>query len=311
MNEHDALLNVFGSAGGDRAVFDNPDIAHLLAVGHQVLSARQVEGLQVNTQETSTGVVAEVRVLEGVSITSPVHLCFGMTHTEGLQQIEMDIVLEPDSSAHFIAHCLFPNAEEVRHEMLARVEVGERAKMHYSETHVHGPQGGVEVIPKTQVQVGEGGRFNSDFTLTTGRVGSLNIDYTVTAYADSVTELTARVSGSGYDTIKIREKIALEGENARGLIKTRLALRDHASAEVIGSTAGNAAGARGHVDCMELVRDQAVARAIPIVNVTHPLAKVTHEAAIGTVDQRQLETLLAHGLSPEEAIDVIIRGVLR
>ena len=55
----------------------------------------------------------------------------------------------------------------------------------------------------------------------------------------------------------------------------------------------------------------AVARAEPIVDVSHPLAKVTHEAAVGTVDQDQLETLMAHGLSPEEAIDVIVTGILR
>jgi Fe-S cluster assembly scaffold protein SufB len=80
---------------------------------------------------------------------------------------------------------------------------------------------------------------------------------------------------------------------------------------VTGMTAGNAAGARGHVDCLEIVKDQAVARAIPVVSVTHPLAKVTHEAAIGSIDKKQLETLIAHGVSPEQAVDMIVRGMLR
>ena len=46
------------------------------------------------------------------------------------------------------------------------------------------------------------------------------------------------------------------------------------------------------------------------MNVTNPLAKVTHEAAIGSVDKRQLETLMAHGLTPEEAVDMIVKGIL-
>ena len=70
------------------------------------------------------------------------------------------------------------------------------------------------------------------------------------------------------------------------------------------------AGARDHVDCMEIVRDQAVVSAIPEVKVSHPQAKVTHEAAIGSVDSKQLETLMAHGLDPESAVDLIIRGML-
>ena len=51
--------------------------------------------------------------------------------------------------------------------------------------------------------------------------------------------------------------------------------------------------------------------AIPIVSVTNPLAKVIHEAAIGSFDKRQLKTLMAHGLTPEEAVDVIVKGMLR
>jgi Fe-S cluster assembly scaffold protein SufB len=62
---------------------------------------------------------------------------------------------------------------------------------------------------------------------------------------------------------------------------------------------------------MEIVKDRAVARAVPIVSVNNPLAKVTHEAAIGSVDKRQMETLMAHGLSPDEAVDVIVKGILR
>ena len=50
---------------------------------------------------------------------------------------------------------------------------------------------------------------------------------------------------------------------------------------------------------------------MPVVRVTNPLAKVTHEAAIGSVDERQLETLMVHGLSSEEAVDVIVKGILR
>ena len=62
---------------------------------------------------------------------------------------------------------------------------------------------------------------------------------------------------------------------------------------------------------MELLSDRAMAKAMPMVSVTNPLAKVTHEAAIGTVDRRQMETLMAHGLSPDDAVDVIVKGILR
>lgn len=311
MTEFDELMTALGTAGGDRAILDDPATAHLLVIGRRIVSSRALPGLAVEAVETETGVRVKLRVGAGVRLTTPIHTCFGVVHKQGRQHIEITVVLEENAAAHFIAHCLFPKAEQVQHIMDARVEIGSGAAMNYQERHYHGPHGGVEVIPKAVVKIGKGGRYTSEFTLTDGRVGSLAIDYDVEAGEDAVAELTARVFGHASDEIRIRERVVLAGENARGLIKTRIAVEGAALAEVTGITEGNAAGARGHVDCMEILRDQAVAKAIPIVSVTHPLAKVTHEAAIGSVDKQQLETLMAHGLSPEAAVDLIVKGMLR
>ncbi|MDP3048116.1 MAG: SufD family Fe-S cluster assembly protein [Thermodesulfovibrionales bacterium] len=311
MSDLDALMKAFGEAGGDKAILGNNEIAHLVASGHKLLSMKSVEGLEVDARETMAGISAKVTVKEGIRIKNPVHLCFGVLHKKGTQKIKMDVRLEKNSSAHFIAHCIFPNAEKVRHIMDAVVEIGEGAEMRYSETHFHGLYGGIEVIPKSIVKIGKNGRYFTDFTLTTGRVGKLDIDYSVEAGENAVTELTARVFGHANDEINIKERVVLAGKNSRGLIKTRVALEDKAKAEVTGITEGNAEGARGHVDCMEIVKDNATAKAIPIVSVIHPLAKVTHEAAIGSVDKRQMETLMAHGLTPEEAVDLIVKGILK
>jgi hypothetical protein len=311
MSELDALMKVFGEAGGDKAILENNEIAHIAVSGHKLLSMDSVDGLDVDARETRTGISARVTVKEGIKIKNPVHLCFGVLHKKGSQKIKMDVTFEKNSSAHFIAHCIFPNAERVRHIMDAVVEIGEGAEMRYSENHYHGLYGGIEVVPKAVVRIANSGRYFADFTLVDGRVGTLDIDYAVDAGEDAVTELTVRVFGHASDDIKIKEKVVLSGVNARGLIKTRIALEGEALAEVTGITEGSAAGARGHVDCLEIVKDNAVAKAVPIVSVTNPLAKITHEAAIGSVDKRQLETLMAHGLTPEEAVDVIVRGVLK
>jgi hypothetical protein len=65
------------------------------------------------------------------------------------------------------------------------------------------------------------------------------------------------------------------------------------------------------MDCTEIVRDRAVAQNTPLVIVTHDQAQVTHEAAIGSVNRKELEALLARGLDEDEAVDLIIRGMIR
>jgi Fe-S cluster assembly scaffold protein SufB len=64
------------------------------------------------------------------------------------------------------------------------------------------------------------------------------------------------------------------------------------------------------MDCAEIVRGAAVAENVPTVIVRNDQAHVTHEAAIGTVNKKELETLMARGLDEDTAVDVIIREML-
>ena len=72
-----------------------------------------------------------------------------------------------------------------------------------------------------------------------------------------------------------------------------------------------AAKSRGHVDCTVIIMENARAKAVPVVDVRHPEAQVTHEAAIGGVNRTQLETLMARGLDEEEATEMIVQGLLQ
>ena len=308
--EFEAIVQSFERAGGDPALLRSPKVASLVISGNQVLGTNEAPGVHVEAQEFERGVRVNLFVEPGTRLERPVHLCFGVIPAEGVQEILPEFEIGEGAKAEFIAHCTFPNAVQVRHLMEANIHVGRDAQMKYSETHYHGEAGGVEVIPKAEVTVDEGGRYTSEFALTTGRVGKLDFDYVVDVAARGVAELVVKAYGYGDDTITVKETIRLNGEQARGLAKSRIAVRDRATSEVIGSTEGNAPFARGHVDCIEIVRDQATANAIPVVRVRDNRAYVTHEAAIGTVNKKELETLMARGLDEEKAVDVIIRGML-
>jgi len=306
----DSLYKAFQQIGEDPAQIFTPETAYLVAYGHQVVGMASVPGVIIIPEQTEQGIHAKVTVLEGYQLTAPVHLCFSLFEKYGGQNIELELTLQAGSRATFWSHCIFTMPEIARHTMTANVTIKDGAQLTYNEVHYHGLSGGIEVIPKATVVVGPQARYAAGFTLVQGRAGVLDIDYAVTVAEHGVAELTSKVYGRATDMIRIREVVSLDGEHARGLVKSRVALDDDATAEITGATYGNAAFARGHVDCLEIVRGNAKASAIPEVRVTHPQAKVTHEAAIGSVDQAQLETLMARGLSPEEAVDRIILGML-
>lgn len=310
--EYEGMLDAYEKAGGDKRVLQTKDIAKLVIHENRVLSDDGVKGLRIETRETKTGVDVHLIVEEGAKISQPVHLCFGVLPKEGLQEIIMKVTAQDNSEVSVIAHCIFPNAVKVIHKMDADIEIGNNAKFDYKETHYHGEFGGIEVIPKAKIRVKKGGVWQSTFALSQGLVGKLDYDFEVLCEERAVAELVVKVYGKGSDDIKVWEKIYLNGVGARGLAKSRIVLSDKARAEIRGETYGNAPLARGHVDCIELVNGtEAVATAIPIVSVTNDKAKVTHEAAIGSIDRRQVETLMARGLDESEAVDVIVRGILR
>lgn len=160
------------------------------------------------------------------------------------------------------------------------------------------------------ITVDAGGRYFSTFSLVHGRVGRLLIDYIVEVEASGIVDLMSTVYGASDDDIEVRETMRLSGEKARGLAKTRIAVRDRAHSRVFTTAEGNATGTWGHMDCAEIVRDDAVAENVPTVIVRSDKAHITHEAAIGSVNRKELETLMARGLDEDTVVDVIIRGML-
>jgi Fe-S cluster assembly scaffold protein SufB len=194
--------------------------------------------------------------------------------------------------------------------MNSEIIIGKSASYEYFERHIHSDSGGVEVYPKSRVTIGEGSRFRTEFELVKGRVGLIEIDYGVVCEKDSVMEVESRISGRCDDLIMIREKGELVGKNSRGVLISKIAIRDEARAEVYNELMASAAHARGHVDCFEIVQDRAIAKAVPEIQVNHPQAHITHEAAIGSVDTKQMQTLMSRGLSEEDAVELIISGLL-
>jgi Fe-S cluster assembly scaffold protein SufB len=311
MSELEALTRVLPMVGAEPAILDDERIAHVVGQGHRILSHRSVPGLRLDLEETPDAIVGKLTVQAGVTIEQPIHMCFGLAHPTGSQTIRIDVLVEEKATARVLSHCLFPIATAAQHRMQAMIDIGPGASLTYTEGHYHGPHGGMLVIPHATVKIGKGGRYFSDFSLLSGSVGSLDIDYLVEVEEEGIAELAAKIFAHRSDRITLKEAVILRGERSRGLIKTRVVLEDDARAEITGITEAHAKGARGHVDCMEIVQGRAQASAIPIVRVFHPEAKVTHEAAIGSVDKKELETLMARGLSPEQAVEMIVSGILR
>ncbi|MGM0548790.1 MAG: SufB/SufD family protein [Bacillota bacterium] len=310
MNDYKMMVDAYQKAGGED-IFSDSEVAHVVLERDKILGMHAVDGLEVEADKIEKNKVqVKVTVREGYKIKNPVHMCFGVLPKEGKQIIDMQVEIEKDAAVEVRADCVFPNAVEVQHIMDAQINIAAGGSYIYQEHHFHGEHGGVEVIAKSDINVEAQGKLVTKFDLLKGRVGKIDFDYEAQLAEAATVEMLARISGQADDLVKIREAAHLNGKNSRGILDSKIALKDQAKAEIYNELTADAAGAMGHVDCTEIIKDQAIARAIPIVDVRHPGAKVTHEAAIGSVDSTQLQTLMARGLDEEDASEVIIQGLL-
>lgn len=311
MTDDQQLVNkLTRSSGVDHSIVNNSNVAHLFIHHHKVVGLHMVPELEIDTEELDDGIKIDMRVRKNTIIEKPVQMCFGMMPKEGVQRIITNTNIGEGSHLNVFSHCTFPNAVDVKHIMDAKTVVGKNAHYSYFERHVHGDSGGVKVYPKAKIELKEEAHFKTEFELLKGRVGLIDVDYETNCGKSSVLEMISRINGKSDDIIRIKEVGNLFGDHARALLSSRVAVRGNAKAEVYNKLTASGSYARGHVDCTEIIQDNGVVTAVPIVEVNNPKAHITHEASLGSVDSKQLQTLMARGLTEDEATDLIIKGLL-
>ncbi|MBT3356231.1 SufD family Fe-S cluster assembly protein [bacterium] len=286
---------------------------HFHVEKNSIISEQMPKGVVAVTRETNNGVVAEIVVGKGVKIKEPLFFCFGLKGTNENQMIETKLTLEEGAEVEILAHCSFPNASKSSHKMKAGYEIGKNAKLIYKEHHYHGKVSGILVMPKLKVNIDEGGVFLSDFVLSKGSVGQVGIEVEVILAKNAKSEISSKVFGkSEKDIISIIDKVTLEGENSKSLVTMRAAAKDGGRVFMQGETYASGANSIGHIDCQEIVSGEgSVAKAVPIVEVSNDKARVTHEASVGKINQKELETLMTRGMDEEEATELIIEAMMR
>ena len=310
--EFQAIIDAYKKAGGDEKALVDNKFGSLVINENKVLGENEIKGFHIKHKRIKDGINVKIFIDDYAEIKQPIHLCFGMLPEEGKQVIKSEFFIGKKAKVNFLAHCSFPNARHIEHIMDSKVHIGENAKMSYLEEHYHSERGGTWVYPKLRGEIKKEGKLSEEFKLTKGRAGILEIDYEIKQKEKSSCELLTKVYGKKRDRVEIREALYLNGEYAAGTAKSRIVLLDNAFGSVLGEIAGNAAYTKGHVDCHEVVQGKgAKAVSTPKISVKNSLARVTHEAAIGRINKKELETLMARGLTENKAVDLIVNGLLR
>jgi len=309
--EFEYIARAYEQAGGKVDSLLTKDMVSIIISGDKVLGRNSIEGVTIDYKTEGTSLKLWMKIADNVKILKPVHMCVGFLEKYGEQNLEYFFDIGCNSEVSFLSHCSFPNAQKIKHSMVSHILARSGSKVGYEDVHFHNEEGWVDLNTDYLADVGTGSSYSTRFRLTKTRVGSMKVLMNVDLAQDAKAFLETKVWAKKDDKVDINEIVNLNGKGASGIAKTYVIAQDESQAKVVNEAYGNAPYSKGHIECTEIVKGNGVeVSTIPILKVKNELAELTHEASVGRINALQLETLMAKGLTEEEATELIIRGFL-
>lgn len=249
-----------------------------------------------------------IGTVPGARIKNPVQACLYIAKENFSQNVHNLVIAEEGSSLQVITGCATsPHLISGLHVGISEFYVKKGAELHFTMIHDWGTQ--VNVRPRTVVHVEEGGVFVSNY-ISMKPVGSLQMfPTTYLAGEGAVARFNSILVAGPGSTLDVGSRVVLDAPHTRAEIISR-AITTGGTIIARGELVGNAPEIKAHLECKGLILKKGLMHAIPELRGAVPGVEMSHEAAVGKIDQREIEYLMARGIDEEEAVSTIVRGFL-
>lgn len=249
-----------------------------------------------------------IRSQPGVKVGRPIQSCLYLAEEGATQNVHNIVIAEEDSEMHIITGCA--TSTHVRsglHLGVSEFYVKKGATLHYTMIHDWGEQ--VDVRPRTAIHVEAGGVIVSNY-ISLRPLGSLEMNpTTILDGKGAVARFNSILAATRDSYLDVGSRVFLNEPDTRAEIISR-AITAGGTIIARGEMIGKVAGCKGHLECKGLILRDGLMHAIPELQGYVPGVDMSHEAAVGKIDQREIEYLMARGLDEDEAVSTIVRGFL-
>ena len=249
-----------------------------------------------------------IRALPGVRVKNPVQSCLYISSEGFSQNVHNIVIAEEGSEIHIITGCA--TADHLNsglHIGVSEFFVKKNAKLTFTMIHDWGEN--INVRPRSVTHVEEGGVLISNY-ISLKPVGSLEM-FPVT-YLDGKGAVarfnSILVAGKG-DYLDVGSRVILNAPQTKAEIISR-GIAAGGTIIARGDLVGKVDGIKAHLECKGLILQDGLMHAIPELRGYVPGVEMSHEAAVGKIDQREIEYLMARGLDEDAAVSTIVRGFL-
>ena len=249
-----------------------------------------------------------IRSMAGVNAEAPVQACLYIAKNGFAQNVHNIVVAEEGSSLHIITGCATaPHLVSGLHVGVSEFYVKKNATLTFTMIHDWGAE--VNVRPRTVTTVEEGGVIISNY-ISLRPVGSLQMFPTTHLNGPgAVARFNSILVAAEGSHLDVGSRVVLNAPDTRAEIISR-GISSGGTIIARGDLVGKCAGVKAHLECKGLILNNGLMQAIPELSGTVPGVEMSHEAAVGKIDQREIEYLMARGLDEDAAISTIVKGFL-
>lgn len=251
-----------------------------------------------------------IRTKPNTKLTLPVQACL-FIGTQGAMQCPHNLIMaEENSELHIITGCTtHPTVKQALHVGISEFYVKEGATITF--TMIHGWAPNVDVRPRTGAVVEKNGTFVNNYICFRP---VKTIQMYPAAYCNGE-NARARyhtlLYGSKNSILDVGSKAVLRAKGARAEVTARAIAIDQSQIIARGQLVGEAPETKAHLDCRGLLlSSQARIHSIPELEAKVEGTELSHEAAVGKIQEEQLNYLMTRGLNEEQATALIVRGFL-
>ena len=250
-----------------------------------------------------------IRSEKGAKVNYPVQACMYLETNALAQDVHNVVIAEEGSELNIISGCASgPNVRSGLHVGVSEMYVKRGATLSFTMVHDWGEE--MSVRPRTTVVVEEGGCYISNY-ICLKPAKDLQMYPTVYLNGENsvATFNTVLMAGPG-SKMDTGSRVYLRGSGSRADIVSR-SVSPGGTVYARGHLIGEAAGVRAHLECNGLLlSDSGMIHAVPELEARHKDLEMSHEAAVGKINQEETEYLMARGLSEAKAQSLIVKGFL-
>jgi len=251
-----------------------------------------------------------VRSLPNTKEVFPVQACMFIADQDVMQTAHNIIIAEENSELHLITGCATgDDVSSALHVGVSEMYIKPGAKITFTMVHNWAEQ--VEVRPRTGIIQDKDTTYINNYILTSPVKSIQSYPTTHCNGENSRALFQSILSGTKDSVIDSGSRAILNATNSSAEVISRAVANEESSIFSRGHLSGNVPNVKGHLECHGLVLDDdSSIYAVPELEANAANLEMSHEAAVGQIDEEEIYYLTSRGLTEDEAASMIVRGFL-